>query len=72
MSGKNRRAKYYGLTAAGRKQLVTETAHWRRMSIAIARIMGTAYEAQEYACSWVRGMAILAMTSQGQDARATL
>ncbi len=42
VSGKNRRAKYYGLTAAGRKQLVTETAHWRRMSIAIARVMGTA------------------------------
>lgn len=38
-SENNRRAKYYRLTAAGRKQLVEETAHWRRMSTAIARIL---------------------------------
>lgn len=42
VSGNNRRAKYYRITAAGRKQLVAESAHWRRMTIAIARIMGTA------------------------------
>jgi transcriptional regulator len=42
LSGSNRRAKYYRLTAAGRKQLVTETARWHRMTIAIARIMGAA------------------------------
>jgi PadR family transcriptional regulator PadR len=39
MSDNNRRAKYYRLTAAGRKQLAEETAHWRRMSSAIARIL---------------------------------
>lgn len=39
VSDNNRRAKYYRLTAAGRKQLVEETAHWRRMSSAIARIL---------------------------------
>jgi PadR family transcriptional regulator, regulatory protein PadR len=38
-SENNRRAKFYRLTAAGRKQLVEETAHWSRMSSAIARIL---------------------------------
>ena len=38
-SENNRRAKYYRLTAAGRKQLAEETAHWTRMSGAIARIL---------------------------------
>ncbi|HMD99806.1 MAG TPA: PadR family transcriptional regulator [Terriglobia bacterium] len=42
MSENNRRAKYYRLTAAGRKQLVEETAHWSRLAAAIARVMGTA------------------------------
>lgn len=39
VSDNNRRAKYYRLTAAGRKQLVEETAHWKRMATAIARIL---------------------------------
>jgi PadR family transcriptional regulator, regulatory protein PadR len=38
-SESNRRAKYYRLTAAGRKQLAAETAHWSRMTSAIARIL---------------------------------
>lgn len=38
-SENNRRAKYYRLTPAGRKQLAEETAHWTRMSAAIARIL---------------------------------
>jgi transcriptional regulator len=38
-SDNNRRAKYYRLTAAGRKQLAEEIAHWKRMSSAIARIL---------------------------------
>jgi PadR family transcriptional regulator PadR len=38
-SDNNRRAKYYRLTAAGRKQLAEETAHWKRMANAIARIL---------------------------------
>ena len=38
-SENNRRAKYYRLTAAGRKQLAEETVHWTRMSGAIARIL---------------------------------
>jgi PadR family transcriptional regulator, regulatory protein PadR len=39
VSDNNRRAKYYRLTAAGRKQLAQETAHWGRMAAAIARIL---------------------------------
>ena len=38
-SDNNRRAKFYRLTAAGRKQLAEETAHWKRMASAIARIL---------------------------------
>ena len=36
----NRRARYYQLTAAGRKQLVKETNKWKRLTGAIARILG--------------------------------
>ena len=39
VSENNRRAKYYKLTAAGKKQLAAETQHWGRMAGAIARIL---------------------------------
>lgn len=35
----NRKAKYYQLTTAGRRQLKAETANWGRISIAIARAL---------------------------------
>ena len=35
-SENNRRAKFYRLTATGRRQLETETKEWRRISVAIA------------------------------------
>jgi PadR family transcriptional regulator PadR len=35
----NRRAKYYGLTAKGRKALTAETEQWERQIAAIARIL---------------------------------
>ncbi len=35
----NRRAKYYTLTRAGRKQLETEQEQWDRMTAIIARVM---------------------------------
>jgi PadR family transcriptional regulator len=38
-SDNNRRARFYRLTAAGRKMLVTETSKWERLSEAIARIL---------------------------------
>ena len=34
-----RRAKYYQLTASGRRQLAVEASEWERMSAAIARVM---------------------------------
>ena len=39
VSDQNRRAKYYKLTAAGRKALKTETAEWERLSAAISMIV---------------------------------
>jgi transcriptional regulator len=44
-SENNRRAKYYRLTAAGRKQLAVETTRWDKLSRAIARILRPAREA---------------------------
>jgi transcriptional regulator len=41
-SDNNRRAKFYELTAEGRRQLVHEASHWERMIGGIARIMETA------------------------------
>jgi transcriptional regulator len=38
-SENNRRAKYYRLTAAGRKALKAETAEWERLSSAISLIV---------------------------------
>ena len=39
VSANNRRAKYYRLTAAGRKQLVAQSSEWKRLSSAVARVM---------------------------------
>jgi len=39
VSDNNRRAKYYRLTAKGRRQLAEEASRWARMTAAIARIM---------------------------------
>src|SRR5713101_4735204 len=38
-SENNRRAKYYRLTARGRKQLVVETTKWDKLARAIGRIL---------------------------------
>ena len=40
-SDNNRRAKYYTLTAAGRRRLREEAAAWKRLSTAIAAAMNT-------------------------------
>lgn len=44
VSSNNRKAHFYSLTAAGRKQLVRETTKWNRLSAAIARILDPAKE----------------------------
>jgi len=38
-SENNRRAKYYRLTAAGRKQLVKEEESWDRLTRAVAKVL---------------------------------
>src|SRR5215831_3467106 len=40
VSENNRKAKFYRLTAEGRKQLVRETSRWRQMTRAIGLVMG--------------------------------
>jgi PadR family transcriptional regulator PadR len=40
-SSNNRRARFYTLTAAGRKQLVRETTKWKRLAQAVGRILGS-------------------------------
>ncbi len=42
VSENNRRAKYYRLTASGRRYLEAESVQWSRMVAAIARVMETA------------------------------
>jgi PadR family transcriptional regulator PadR len=44
VSDNNRRAKYYTLTAAGRRQLKKETEGWNRLASAIASALNTTPE----------------------------
>jgi transcriptional regulator len=41
-SKNNRKARYYALTAAGRRQLVSETGKWNRLASAIGRVLKSA------------------------------
>ena len=41
-SDNNRRARFYRLTAAGRKQLATETQQWEEFVTAVTRVLRTA------------------------------
>jgi PadR family transcriptional regulator PadR len=43
-SENNRKAKYYRLTAAGKRRLQAETEKWNRMADVIAGILGTTRE----------------------------
>lgn len=45
-SARNRRAKYYKLTAVGRKQLAREHSKWAEFVNAVAQVMGPAPEAK--------------------------
>ena len=38
----NRRAKFYRLTASGKKHLASETSNWNRLVAAVARVMEAA------------------------------
>ena len=43
-SENNRKAKYYKLTAQGRKQLLAETSRWQQLVKAIGRVLARATE----------------------------
>jgi len=43
-SENNRKAKYYKLTVAGKRQLTAETNRWRQVVAAIGRVLGEAAE----------------------------
>src|SRR5271168_136574 len=43
-SANNRKARFYSLTSAGRKQLVKESTRWQRLATAIGRILGSRVE----------------------------
>src|SRR3954454_6190599 len=38
-SGNNRKARFYRLTSAGKKQLTSETRQWERIAAAVARVL---------------------------------
>ena len=38
-SGSNRRARFYKLTAKGKRQLATEATRWEALARAVARVM---------------------------------
>ena len=40
-SDSNRKARFYALTARGRRELVREEGEWRRIAAAIMRVLGT-------------------------------
>ena len=40
-SDNNRRAKFYSITKAGRRQLADQTANWQRLSTVIGRVLST-------------------------------
>ena len=42
VSENNRKAKFYAITRAGRRQLATETDNWERIAGVIARLLRTA------------------------------
>ncbi len=43
----NRRAKYYSITRAGRKQLAEETLNWQRLAAVIGRVLAPAKRGAE-------------------------
>jgi transcriptional regulator len=44
VSDNNRRAKFYTITRAGRKQLASETEQWQRIAGVMTRLLGLARE----------------------------
>jgi transcriptional regulator len=47
VSDNNRKAKFYALTRQGRKQLAQDTAHWRRLTHMMGRVLAFSPEGEE-------------------------
>jgi PadR family transcriptional regulator, regulatory protein PadR len=47
VSGNNRKAKYYAITAHGRQQLAKDTAYWQRLSGLMGRVLELPAEGSE-------------------------
>jgi len=43
-SENNRKARYYRITAAGRKRLTVERSRWEQLAAAVSRVLGPAVE----------------------------
>jgi PadR family transcriptional regulator PadR len=46
-SDNNRRARFYAITAAGRRQLARDAHHWQRLSDVMDRVMAMGKEGEE-------------------------
>ncbi len=46
-SDNNRRAKFYSITAAGRRQLAKDARHWQRLTDVMDRVMSMGKEGEE-------------------------
>ncbi|HXR96330.1 MAG TPA: PadR family transcriptional regulator [Terriglobales bacterium] len=46
ISDNNRRARFYSLTARGRKQLAADASHWQRLTAAVGRLLALAPEGE--------------------------
>jgi transcriptional regulator len=46
-SENNRKAKYYSITAAGRRQLAKDAHHWERLADVMERVMAMGKEGEE-------------------------
>jgi PadR family transcriptional regulator, regulatory protein PadR len=47
VSDNNRKAKFYGITRQGRKQLIQDTAYWRRLAALMGRMLAFPSEGDE-------------------------
>ena len=72
VSDNNRRARYYSLTRAGRKELQREADDWRRKAAIMARLLGGAEQAAmrwREALARLRGVLGFGASRSGVDAR---
>src|SRR5471030_1707585 len=46
ISDNNRKAKYYSITGAGRKQLAADAAYWHRLARVMGRMLATSAEGE--------------------------